>query len=63
MNSRNELIGYFTPDKSAEIFSGDPCPESDAVFGVKKSLVATLEPTGADGARRWKFDFVLAPIV
>lgn len=44
-------------------FSGDPYLKSDTVFGVKKSLVATLEPAGRRGEWRSAFDFILAPIV
>ena len=45
------------------IFMGDdPYIESDAVFGVKKSLIAPFQPSG-DGATAWQclFDIVLAP--
>lgn len=40
--------------------AGDPYLTSDAVFGVKKTLIAQFEPV-ADGATRWRsrYDFVL----
>jgi len=44
-------------------FSGDPYLESDTVFGVKKSLVAAIEPADGQGTWRSTFDFVLAPLV
>lgn len=41
---------------------GDPYLESDAVFGVKKSLIARFEKTrNSDTLWRTEFDFVLAP--
>ncbi len=42
--------------------AGDDYLQSDAVFGVKQSLVAPFEPT-PEGATRWSstFDFVLTP--
>jgi len=42
--------------------AGDPWLTSDAVFGVKQSLIAAFEPVEG-GATRWRsrFDFVLAP--
>lgn len=42
--------------------AGDPWLTSDAVFGVKESLIAAFEPVEG-GATRWRsrFDFVLAP--
>ncbi|MCZ4291258.1 intradiol ring-cleavage dioxygenase [Hoeflea alexandrii] len=41
----------------------DPYLESDAVFGVKESLIARYERTDAeDAAWRSTFDFVLAPL-
>lgn len=45
------------------IFVGDdPYIHSDAVFGVKPSLIAPFEPTpGGDTAWHCPFDFVLAP--
>ncbi len=41
---------------------GDPYLESDAVFGVKQSLIASFEPMQA-GPATWRasFDFVLVP--
>ena len=42
---------------------GDPFLESDAVFGVKETLIAHYERTdGGDTAWRSAFDFVLAPL-
>ena len=42
---------------------GDPYLESDAVFGVKETLIAHYERTdGGDTAWRSAFDFVLAPL-
>lgn len=40
---------------------GDPYLESDAVFGVKRSLIATFERAGTDADTLWRsrFDFVL----
>lgn len=44
-------------------FKGDPHLQSDAVFGVKKSLVATLKPGDGHGTWQSTFDFILAPII
>ncbi|MDE4133661.1 intradiol ring-cleavage dioxygenase [Phaeobacter sp. QD34_3] len=42
---------------------GDPYLESDAVFGVKKSLIAPFERTdGGDTSWRSQFDFILKPM-
>lgn len=42
---------------------GDPYLESDAVFGVKETLIARYEPTdGEETAWRSTFDFVLVPL-
>lgn len=42
---------------------GDPYLQSDAVFGVKQSLIAPFEPCDAEGvAWRSPFDFVLEPL-
>lgn len=40
---------------------GDPYLESDAVFGVKKTLIASFEPIQGDIAWRSPFDFVMVP--
>jgi len=40
--------------------AGDPFLDSDAVFGVKESLVAPF-PTAKDGHCTLEYDFVLAP--
>lgn len=53
--------GYETP--VTHTFVGDdPRVTSDAVFGVKSSLMAPVEPV-SDGATAWRslFDFVLVP--
>ncbi len=42
---------------------GDPYLESDAVFGVKRSLIAPFEAIeGGDTAWRSEFDFILKPV-
>jgi catechol 1,2-dioxygenase len=50
-----------------ELFiEGDPYLDSDAVFGVKSSLVVALQPDGKDTQGRERFhvdyDFVLEPL-
>ena len=40
---------------------GDPYLESDAVFGVKKTLIASFEPIQGDIAWRSPIDFVMVP--
>jgi catechol 1,2-dioxygenase len=53
----------FEPVCTHIFVAGDPCLESDAVFGVKESLVVDFKPLeGAD--TRWKanFDFVLKSV-
>jgi hydroxyquinol 1,2-dioxygenase len=42
-------------------FAGDGYLDSDAVFGVKDSLVRALERDGAGGPAVLRYDFVLAP--
>ena len=43
--------------------AGDPYLESDAVFGVKKSLIAPFEKLdGGDTLWRSEFDFILKPV-
>ena len=43
--------------------AGDDYLTSDAVFGVKQSLVAGFDPV-SDGAVKWRsrFDFVMNPV-
>ncbi|MCA0872243.1 intradiol ring-cleavage dioxygenase [Seohaeicola saemankumensis] len=50
----------FDPVTTHTFVAGDPYLTSDAVFGVKQSLIASFEPV-EDGETRWRsaFDFVL----